>query len=71
MKGKTYTHGITFFVCAQMHADIKSVSDKLEVGVSDFLRKLVKDYLVANRTHTNVNLSELQEKGSEADRGLF
>jgi hypothetical protein len=71
MKGKTYTHGITFFVCAQMHADIKKVTDKLEVGVSDFLRKLVKDYLVANRTHTNANLSELQEKGSEADRGLF
>ena len=31
MKGKTYTHGITFFVCAQMHGDIKKVSDELRL----------------------------------------
>ena len=65
MKGKTYTHGITFFVCAQMHGDIKKVSDELEVGVSDFLRKLVKDYLIESKIRTNVNFPELQEKGSE------
>lgn len=58
MKGKTYTHGITFFVSAQMYMDIRKVSDELKVGVSDFLRELIKDYLEKRNDATRRMIAE-------------
>ena len=43
MKPKKYTHGITFFVTAEMYQEIKSITDAMEIGVSDFIRGLVAE----------------------------
>ena len=52
MKGKIYTHGITFFVPGQMYLDIRKASDELKVGISDFLRELIRDYLRKKNAET-------------------
>ena len=60
MKKKLFTHGITFSTTAEMHQTIKKASDDLEVGVSDFIRGLIEDYLQKNhfKSDTEVNDNE-------------
>ena len=58
MKGKTYTHGITFFVPGQMYLDIREASDELKVGISDFLRELIKDYLEKKNNATRCMIAD-------------
>ncbi len=48
MKKRQFTCGITFFTTPLMYKEIKKVSDDLEVGLSDFLRQLIGDYLRKN-----------------------
>jgi hypothetical protein len=43
MKTKQYTHGITFFVTGEMYREIKAITDGMEIGISEFIRKLVLD----------------------------
>ena len=43
MKTKQYTHGITFFVTGEMYREIKAITDGMEIGVSEFIRKLIMD----------------------------
>lgn len=45
MKKRQFTFAITFLVTPAMYREIKSVSDDLEVGVSDFLRQAAEDKL--------------------------
>jgi hypothetical protein len=45
MKKRQFTCAITFLVTPVMYQEIKSVSDDLEVGVSDFLRQAAEDKL--------------------------
>lgn len=44
MKTKLYTYGITFFVSQQMYERIKTVSNHLNIGMSDFMRQLIEGY---------------------------
>jgi hypothetical protein len=48
MRKKRMTHGMTFFTTAEMHMEIKRVSDAQEIGMSDFVRGLIEDYLNKN-----------------------
>jgi hypothetical protein len=43
MKTKQYTHGITFFVTGEMYREIKTITDGMEIGISEFIRKLILD----------------------------
>jgi hypothetical protein len=43
IKTKQYTHGITFFVTGEMYREIKAITDGMEIGISEFIRKLVLD----------------------------
>jgi hypothetical protein len=48
MRKKLFTHGTTFFMTVEMYTAVKQVTDSLEVGVSDFIRGLIEDYLQKN-----------------------
>jgi hypothetical protein len=43
MKTKQYTYGITFFVTGEMYREIKTITDGMEIGISEFIRKLIAD----------------------------
>ena len=45
MRGKRFTHGITFFVTAEMYQAIKKDTDELQISTSDLMRRLTEDYL--------------------------
>lgn len=58
MKKKLFTHGITFFTTSEMHQTIRKVTDDLEVGVSDFIRGLIEDYLQKNPLKSDTEVSD-------------
>jgi len=45
MRRKKFTHGITFFVTAEMYQAIKKDTDELQISTSDLMRRLNQDYL--------------------------
>jgi len=54
MKKKKYMQGITFFVEPDMYEAIKKISDQREISLSELLRELVENHLVAaNDTAAN------------------
>jgi hypothetical protein len=60
MRKKLFTHGTTFFMTAEMYDKVKKITDSLEIGVSDFIRGLIEDYLQKNplKSDTEVNDDE-------------
>lgn len=49
MKKRKYTQGITFFTTTEMYEEIKRITDQNEIGLSEFLRDLIDQYLNSNR----------------------
>jgi hypothetical protein len=45
MKTRKYTQGITFFATPEMYQMAKEVSDEMNIGLSEFIRDLVANYL--------------------------
>ena len=66
MKKRQFTCAITFLVTPVMYQEIKSASDSLEVGVSDFLRQAAEDKL-KQKSHESTSSIKNQEC-SEKDR---
>ena len=48
MRKKLFTHGTTFFMTVEMYDKVKKITDNLEIGVSDFIRGLIEEYLQKN-----------------------
>ena len=65
MKKRQFTCAITFLVTPAMYQEIKSVSDDLEVGVSDFLRQAVEDKL---RQKSLESKPAIEEEGMPPER---
>lgn len=45
MKQRKFTNGITFFTSADMYEKLKGISDERDVGISEFLRDIIGEYL--------------------------
>jgi hypothetical protein len=45
MNTKKFTHGITFFVDQARFTKLKDISDIKRIGLSELLRKLIRQYL--------------------------
>ena len=58
MRGKQFTHGITFFVTAEMYQAIKKDTDELQISTSDLMRRLSEDYLNGTRTYSRHRVEE-------------
>lgn len=44
MKTKKYVQGVTFFITPTMYEQIKQLTDKKQIGLSEFLRGLIDQY---------------------------
>ena len=51
MKRKKLTHGITFFVTAEMYQAVKRDSDEFGISTSDLMRRLIEDYLTGSHSY--------------------
>lgn len=51
MRGKKFTHGITFFVTAEMYQAVKRDSDEFQISTSDLMRRLIEDYLTGSHSY--------------------
>jgi len=58
MRGKNFTHGITFFVTAEMYQAIKRDTDELRISTSDLMRRLIEDYLNGTHSYSRSNVGE-------------
>ena len=58
MRGKTFTHGITFFVTAEMYQRIKKDTDELQISMSDLIRRLIEDYLYGSHSYSRPSFEE-------------
>jgi len=47
MKQRKFTNGITFFTTPQMYEVLKGISDKKDLGLSEFLRNIIEEYLTS------------------------
>ncbi|MGA2224165.1 MAG: hypothetical protein ABSH41_06980 [Syntrophobacteraceae bacterium] len=47
MKKKKYLQGITFFVEPGMYGEMRKISDKREISLSEFIRELIQNYFKA------------------------
>jgi hypothetical protein len=67
MRGKRFTHGITFFVTAEMYQAIKKDTDELRISTSDLMRHLIKDYLFGTHSYCRPSFEgrEIEEKSNE------
>jgi len=45
MKIRNYDHGITFFTTKAMYEQLKAISDKREIALSELLREAIRAYL--------------------------
>jgi rRNA-processing protein FCF1 len=45
LKIKQFNQGITFFVTQTMYNDLKNISDKKKVALSELLREMIAKYL--------------------------
>ena len=61
MRGKNFTHGITFFVTAQMFQAIKNDTDELRISSSDLMRRLIEDYLYGTHSYSRPNVREREQ----------
>lgn len=58
MRGKQFTHGITFFVTAEMYQAIKKDTDELQISTSDLMRRLTEDYLYGTNSYSTPSSKE-------------
>ena len=58
MRRKTLTHGITFFVSAEMYQAIKKDTDELQISTSDLMRRLTEDYLYGTNSYSRSSLGQ-------------
>ena len=58
MRGKQFTHGITFFVTAEMYQAIKKDTDELQISTSDLMRHLIEDYLYGTHSYCRPSFEE-------------
>jgi hypothetical protein len=58
MRRKKFTHGITFFVTAEMYQGIKKDTDELQISTSDLVRRLIEDYLYGTHSYCRPSLEE-------------
>jgi hypothetical protein len=58
MRGKKFTHGITFFVTAEMYQGIKKDTDELQISMSDLIRRLIEDYLYESHSYSRPSFEE-------------
>ncbi|MBM3282770.1 hypothetical protein FJY90_00820 [Candidatus Gottesmanbacteria bacterium] len=69
MKRKKLTHGITFFVTAEMYQAVRKDVDECQISISELMRGLIGDYL--NGTHfysrSNVGEGEIVEGSEEVN----
>jgi len=67
MREKSFTHGITFFVTAEMYQTIKKDTDQLRISVSDLMRRLIEDYLYGTHSYCRPDLEkkETEEASNE------
>ena len=63
MRGKKFTHGITFFVTAEMYQAIKKDTDELQISASDLIRRLIEDYLYGTHSYSRPSF-----EGREIDK---
>ena len=47
MKQRKFTNGITFFTTPIMYDKLKEITDERDVGISEFLRSLIGEYLTS------------------------
>jgi hypothetical protein len=67
MRGKKFTHGITFFVTAEMYQGIKKDTDELQISMSDLIRRLIEDYLYGSHSYSRPSFEEreIDKTGNE------
>jgi len=58
MRGKKFTHGITFFVTAEMYQAIKKDTDELRISTSDLMRHLIEGYLYGTHSYRKPSFEE-------------
>ena len=58
MRRKKFTHGITFFVTAEMYQAIKKDTDELQISTSDLMRRLNQDYLYGTHSYCRPRFEE-------------
>lgn len=44
MKLRKYTQGITIFMTPEMYREVKGASDKMEISLSEFFRRMVSNH---------------------------
>ena len=64
MRGKKFTHGITFFVTAEMYQAIKQDTDELRISSSDLMRRLIEDYLYGSHSYSRPSFDEKEIEGT-------
>ena len=45
MKLRRYTQGITIFTTPEMYHDVKRLSDRMEISLSELFREMIMEYL--------------------------
>ena len=67
MRGKKFTHGITFFVTSEMYQAIKKDTDELRISASDLIRRLIEDYLYGTHSYSRPSFeeAEIKERSNE------
>ncbi len=63
MREKQFTHGITFFVTPEMYQAVKKDTDDLRISVSDFMRRLIEDYLHGSHSYSRPGFGEGEIEG--------
>ena len=67
MRGKKFTHGITFFTTAEMYEVIKRDSDEFGISISDLMRRLGEDYMNGTHSYSRTRLEERKNEGIEIE----
>ena len=66
MKQRKFTNGITFFTSADMYEKLKGISDERNVGISEFLRDIIGEYLAEcadNKLYEHDSMISATSKG--------
>lgn len=60
MKKRKYSQPITFFVEPCVYEKIREITDRLEIGMSEFIRESIENYFKA--THDEVDEAKDDER---------
>lgn len=61
MKRKKLTHGITFFVTAEIYQAVRKDVDEGQVSISELMRGLIEDYLNGINFYNSSRLEKKNE----------